>query len=191
MTRKLLTLVAASLLAVTGCTAEGEPPTADEAADVEPVEEPEDDSANEQEDDTPDPGATVEQWASIVAGQSRSVHEAFDSWESDDCLPGDTDPTCTANLLIMRYTADTFRLSLNSGYNPSASTYIGDPPEEIHSLVLDTEELADKSAELMEDAHSSCSDEEEDCLSIAFEAEQHYRNLIDKIDSWAPYGATS
>lgn len=195
MKKKAITLIA-GLVLVAGCgtgnTGQAEPEPVSTETEIEPVEATATDAEPVEEPEPAVTGATVEQWASLVAEGANKVRAPYESWNDtdNDCLPGDTDITCMMIMLTMQYSADAFALSLEAGAKPDAPGFIGTPPVEIHSLVADTHEAAVLATTTAEAAHDSCSEQGEDCLGLAFEADYSYGKLVDKLDAWQPYGVS-
>lgn len=178
--RTVTALVAlCAVIGLAGCSSTAEAPVPEVtettvAPTVEPTPEPE-------------PAATLEQWASLIAGAKGAVVDAQESWEDNDCLPGDPEPYCWASHSIMGMTAETFGITIDIGTNPDADGYIGDPPPEIANLVTATRDAALTTQEDHDIARQTCPDGNT-CMRDASEAMRSYKSLLAQIDAWGPYG---
>lgn len=140
-------------------------------------------------EETEDAGATVQQWASLVAEGASSVRDAHATWEDENgCLPGDEDFVCTTGMLTMSLTASTLATLLEAGTNVGAPGYIGDPPAEVAGLVEDTRTAATQAADAADAAADACMDGSEECLSLGMVMSIEYGRLLQQLDAWGPYG---
>lgn len=183
MKRTMTALVAlcAVVIGVTGCSGADEREVGkDDVVSTEPT--------TQAVEETP-AGASVEQWASLVAEAKGGVVNAYEDWKDTDCLPGDTEVTCTINLSILSTTAHIFALQIDGGLKPEAEGYIGDPPADIAALVDQSREAAMGAKEALEIAHDACFDDE-NCLREGMTGIRSYEKLLAKIDAWSPYGVS-
>ncbi|MEU2200582.1 hypothetical protein [Isoptericola sp. NPDC019482] len=167
-------LGAALLVAVSaGCSGEGSA-----GADVASSEAPESAPATETVAET-----TVDQWASIVAGQRHAVDEMNADWEDATCSAtaiamGDA-PDCEAYLIAMGYTAETAAVAIGGAINPDSDTYLGDPPAEIADLYESTFEAADAASVAVSDWENEA--------ATPMDATRAWDDLLTKFAEWEPY----
>lgn len=134
------------------------------------------------------PPATPAQWASRIAESARETRQALADWEADDCLPTDVHefPGCQIRLEIMRTRAQIVALGIQAGLNAEAPGFIGEPPDEIRTLVEDTLEAALAAEASGAKATEACRAGE--CTSAAAEALFDFDDLVALLDAWVPYG---
>lgn len=175
----LLTLVAAcgsdgTTGADASSTAEEESVVADPTTEAEEVSTPE--------------GATVQQWASIIAEQQLSFDETWENFDEKDCgvmLMG-PDVNCEAIGLTLYYNAQTISTVIEGARKPSAPAFIGDPPAEIADLVDETQDAADAAVAAWETRDEADCDGG-GCVSQAFEFDSALDDIRAQLAAWGPY----
>jgi hypothetical protein len=129
-------------------------------------------------------GPSVTQFASVVAKQEGEWRNRT-SKVDEDCV----DPACKLGLLTLSLTADTAHTVISGAHDPQSKTYLGDPPEEIAQLLMETE----AAAAAVQPAYDTwdaagCTDPHDDkCLSEYLQLEQSIGTLTGKFDAWRPY----
>jgi len=171
----LVVAVVMCAIGVAGCLRGDSPPESSGA--VTPTAEP----------STPDTAqATVAQWASRVAESRAGIRDAHASWEENQCLPTNVTPICSAYLLTMSMSAEVLALGIEGGTKEGAPGFLGDPPDEIASLVARTHEDARAAADSAGAATDVCQAGE--CTGEAYAAVADYGSLVATLDAWSPYG---
>lgn len=173
MRRRGIIIAAASGLLLAACSSGEDAP--------EPVPAPATSSAAEAEADA----ATTEQWASEIAKLRSSYDDAQASWDGATCsaMAVPDAPDCNAWMVTMGYVADTAQITLDGLQNEAGPTYLGEPPEEIASLLTETTESATNASAAGQEV--SCPGDA--CLSTAFEFEQAWEALGEQYAGWGPY----
>jgi hypothetical protein len=127
---------------------------------------------------------SVAQFASVVAEQEGEWRNRI-SKVDEDCV----DPACELGLLTVSLTADTVHTVISGAHDPQSKTYLGDPPEEIAQLLMETE----AAAAAVQPAYDTwdaagCTDPlDEKCFGEYLQLEQSIDTLTGKFDAWRPY----
>lgn len=141
-----------------------------------------------------DAGATVEQYASIIA-RNGELRDDLDEMAGCDWLGSgslDYDPeliVCQVGLFGLTMTSDTLAISLEGAAKEGVPAYIGAPPKEIEQLVAETIE----SANALTAAATAANDADcaqvgsGQCSSLRSGTMRAIANLERTIDAWAPY----
>ncbi len=146
-------------------------------------------------EETPSPSTTeetasVEQWASVIAEQRNSYDDTDQSWEDATCsslaaVDGAVD--CQAMMMSMGLVAATANVTISGATNPDGPAYIGKPPAEIRTLLIDTLTAAMIAEDAFTPVDMDCFDEGIECAGEASEAERAWDTLGDKYAAWDPY----
>lgn len=144
-------------------------------------------SSEAPESPSPSPeGASIEQWASVVAEQKDSYEDTQQSWDDLTCSSlaasnGAVD--CQAYMYTMGLVAETAAISIGGTVNPDTPKYLGEPPAEIVTLVDETIAAAQHAADVS--VGPECFDD--DCIGESVDAERAWNQLGDKYAAWDPY----
>ena len=149
---------------------------------------------------TADGGATVAQYASLVAKQKANIGKTLDQMLSDDCdwtTPGHVDRlsggiTCGVSVLTVNFEAQTLQAVLVGAQKAEAPAYIGAPPDEIKSIVADTKTVADTLASSSSTANPftfpAVSPDSPQCVKALFDFHRAMTNMQAQFAAWGPYG---
>jgi uncharacterized protein YceK len=133
---------------------------------------------------TPASAHSVQQWASKVAEQKVSLDKWSTQWAADGCtadaLP---DLPCGMEILTGTMIATTISLNLHT-----LSKEYGSPPDEIKSLVADTQTAADAANTSGQTWTSTCNAKQDpSCLQLSFAFTTTMDALSTKFTAWSPY----
>lgn len=134
-------------------------------------------------------GPTVEEFGSIISENRRDVDEWLEKWDEHTCSPlsvGDGDPLCEAHLVAGGYTAEAVKLSLQGATSTQSLVHIGDPPDEIKQLWLETEQAASAAADAGDEIPDDCA-AASDCVGKVGDFVTAFEDVQSKFDSWDPY----
>lgn len=139
--------------------------------------------------ETEESGATVEQFASLISEERRSVDEWIEDWHDNTCSTlsvADGDPLCETSLISGSLIADTAKITMEGATKEGVPAYIGQPPEEITSIWQETFDAATTASEAGEAIPEDCSSAD-DCVGKVMDFTMAMDDLQGKYDAWAPY----
>jgi hypothetical protein len=141
--------------------------------------------------------ATVEQYASLVASHVGLWGEVVDNID-DSCSDPNAVAACSAYYLTASFQAESINIELTAAHdpacrdNPNCISYVGEVPDEITTLVADTEAAAEdyvtaynawEATGCADPLDSACAAGEGFAMSFALES------LTQQFDAWSPYTA--
>ena len=136
------------------------------------------------------PESSVAQWAGLVAERKLELDDWYEQWDKAVCSSAASmEIDCNIQLTIASMVAETNQLVISGPSNPSANTYLGEPPSEIAALYDDTLEVAE-AAQAAGKAWVDAGCETEDageCIGLAFEFEYALDSVRTKFAAWSPY----
>jgi len=143
---------------------------------------------------SPSPTATIEQYASIVSGES-DLKSRMTQLESCDWLGSGSidanDPvlTCRVGVTTLGLQGTTLATKLRSAGKPGAGNFIGAPPAEIETLVAGTIEQGKGLYALTgKFGRSDCAETGSGaCVGVRFDMFSAIRDFDDQIAAWEPY----
>lgn len=126
---------------------------------------------------------SINQWASLVAGQRQSVEDLNEKWDDAVCSAtaiavGDA-PDCEAYLVSMDLTAQATTTVLGGAVNADSDTYLGDPPPEIADLYFETFDAADAVAVAYSDMEYQA--------ATPMDVTRAWSDLLQTLAMWEPY----
>lgn len=86
--------------------------------------------------------ATAQQYASAISSAADSLRETDQQYKNDGCEVGSDALDCSLTALTLGVEATTLKVTLEGVSTPDGPAYIGDPPETIAQLVVDTKNAA-------------------------------------------------
>ncbi|HHW50967.1 MAG TPA: hypothetical protein GX406_05810 [Pseudoclavibacter sp.] len=139
---------------------------------------------------TPTPAsAPVEPWLSVIAEQRASLDEWHDDWEDATCSALAIDAfDCNIMLTTGALKAKTAHITVGGVSDPDSNTYLGDVPEAIEAVYLETvaaTAAADEAGDAWSD--SGCSSSDGACVGLAFDLERALDDVRAKFTRWEPY----
>lgn len=173
MRQTITALTVAALIALTGC------------------------SSDEQSDDNGASGgergggeASVQQFASKVAGVKHDIDDWITDWEEATCSSIAVDQgaaDCHAYAVAGGYTAESAYLGLNGLTSEQSTNYLGEPPEEIAALYEETVETAKAASDAGEAFGEVDCDSDDGCLGEVHRLASTMKDLQTKLTEWSPY----
>ncbi|UZN03925.1 hypothetical protein [Cellulomonas sp. S1-8] len=126
--------------------------------------------------------ASVEQWASTITPIAEDHETAAVDWDAAGCSPSvlAAVPDCSARLAAMVLTAETAAVTIEGLRDESGPQYLGEPPDEIASLVEQTGVAARAAA----NAGSGVRCPGEDCTVTADKFSRAWDALGDAYAGW-------
>lgn len=86
--------------------------------------------------------ATAQQYASAISSASDSLRETDQQYKDNGCEVGSGALACSLTTLTLGVEATTLKVTLEGVSTPGGPAYIGDPPEALAQLVIDTKNAA-------------------------------------------------
>lgn len=181
--RTLVVAVSAVAAALTAGCSSGEPTSANEVANrlssnsARPVPV----------STVPPKQAPVSAFAQVVAEFGPQLVQLAADAEAD-CSAASDSAACQDAYGTFGRRVDQFEFDLLMVHSPSSASYLGAPPEEISSLVSDTEELASR-ASSMASAYelADCPDLVMSCIQERTYAQLSAGELVQKLAAWGAY----
>jgi hypothetical protein len=178
--RTLIVAVSAVAVALAAGCSSGEPAPANESANQSSSN-----SARPAPVSTVPPKlAPVSAFAQVVAEFGPQLVQLADDAETD-CSAASDSAACQDAYGMFGRRVDQFKVALLMVHSPSSASFLGAPPEEISSLVGDTEELASR-ASSMASAYelADCPDLVMSCVQERTYAQLSAGELVQKLAAW-------